>query len=74
MWQTLEVFGFSQSCIAMIQVLYRDIESLLNINEGLSAPFKVQMGIRQGCSLSGISLMWLFLSRIKMTLILLSNV
>ncbi len=54
MWQTLEVFGFSQSCIAMIQVLYRDIESLLNINGGLSAPFKVQMGIRKGCSLSGI--------------------
>ncbi len=54
LWQTLEVFGFSPCFIAMIQVLYRDIESLLKINGGLSAPFKVQRGIRQGCSLSGM--------------------
>ncbi len=54
LWQTLEVFGFSPNFIAMIQVLYRDIESLLKINGGLSAPFKVQRGIRQGCSLSGM--------------------
>lgn len=48
LWQTLEVFGFNPSFIAMIQVLYRDIESLLKINGGLSAPFKVQRGIGHG--------------------------
>lgn len=37
----------------MIRVLYNDIESILKVNGGLSGPFKVQRGIRQGCSLSG---------------------
>lgn len=54
LWQTLEAFGFDSNLIAMIKVLYCDIESLLKINGGLSAPFKVQRGIRQGCSLSGM--------------------
>ncbi len=48
------MFGFSPSFIAIIQVLYRDIESFLKMSGGLSAPFKVQRGIRQGCSLSGM--------------------
>ena len=38
----------------MIKVLYEDIESILKINGGLSAPFKVGRGIRQGCSMSGM--------------------
>ena len=38
----------------MIQVLYQDIESVLKINGGLSAPFKVCRGVRQGCPLSGM--------------------
>lgn len=40
--------------INMVRVLYNDIESILKINGGLSAPFKVQRGVRQGCSLSGM--------------------
>lgn len=48
LWQMMKVFGFNPSFIAMIQVLYRDIESLLKINGGLSAPFKVQRGIGHG--------------------------
>lgn len=40
--------------VKMIQVLYGDIESVLKINGGLSAPFKINRGIRQGCSLSGM--------------------
>ncbi|KAK3568799.1 hypothetical protein QTP86_017407, partial [Hemibagrus guttatus] len=51
--KTLEAFGLSPSLIAMMKVLYQDVESVLKINGGLSAPFKVQRGIRQGCSLSG---------------------
>ncbi|KAJ3585810.1 hypothetical protein NHX12_012219, partial [Muraenolepis orangiensis] len=38
----LEAFGFSPGFIAMIQVLYRDIESMVKIN---SAQFKVQRGV-----------------------------
>lgn len=54
LWRTLEGFGFSSGLIAKIQALYGDIESVLKINGGLSAPFKVQRGIRQGCPLSGM--------------------
>lgn len=38
----------------MINVLYQDMESVLKINGGLSAPFKVFRGIRQGYALSGM--------------------
>ena len=51
---TLQAFGFSPGFIAMIQVLYRNIESMLKINGGLSSPFQVQRGVRQGCSLLGM--------------------
>ena len=54
LWRTLEGFGLSPCLIAMIKVLYQDIESVLKINGGLSAPFKVHRGVRQGCSLSGM--------------------
>ncbi|KAK3524568.1 hypothetical protein QTP70_029876, partial [Hemibagrus guttatus] len=52
LWKTLEAFGLSPSLIAMMKVLYQDVESVFKINGGLSAPFKVQRGIRQGCLLS----------------------
>lgn len=54
LWQTLAAFGFNPGFIAKIQVLYSDIASVLKINGGLSAPFNVQRGVRQGCSLSGM--------------------
>ncbi|KAI3376754.1 hypothetical protein L3Q82_000356 [Scortum barcoo] len=54
LWQTLATFGFSPGFIAKIRVLYCDIASVLKINGGLSAPFRVQRGIRQGCCLSGM--------------------
>lgn len=44
LWKTLESFGLSPGVIAMIKVLYQDIESVLKINGGLSAPFKVHRG------------------------------
>ncbi len=46
LWQTLREFGFSPSFIKMIGVLYGTIESVLKINGGLSAPFKITRGIR----------------------------
>ncbi|KAF7649610.1 hypothetical protein LDENG_00138880 [Lucifuga dentata] len=54
LWQTLAAFGFSPEFIAKIQVLYCDFASVLKINGGLSAPFSVERGVRQGCSLSGM--------------------
>ncbi|KAK3552229.1 hypothetical protein QTP86_006020 [Hemibagrus guttatus] len=42
LWKTLEAFGLSPSLIAMMKVLYQDVERVLKINGGLSAPFKVQ--------------------------------
>lgn len=38
----------------MIKIMYQDIESVLKTNGGLSAPFKVFRGIRQGCELLGM--------------------
>lgn len=54
LWNTLDAFGFGSTFRGMIQVLYRDIESVLKINGGLSAPFEIGRGIRQGCALSGM--------------------
>ena len=53
LWRTLGVFGFSPRFIARIQVLYRKVASM-KINGGLAAPFAVQRGVWQGCSLSGM--------------------
>ncbi|KAL2076888.1 hypothetical protein ACEWY4_027518 [Coilia grayii] len=54
LWKVLHAFGFNSGFIRMLKVMYSDIESLLKVNGGLCAPFKVNRGIRQGCSLSGM--------------------
>lgn len=54
MWKTLDAFGFNSNFIKYIKVFYSDIESLLKINGGLCAPFKIKRGVRQECSLSGM--------------------
>ncbi|XP_053533103.1 transposon TX1 uncharacterized 149 kDa protein isoform X1 [Ictalurus punctatus] len=54
LWKVLETFGFNPGFIAMIKTLYSEIESVLKVNGGLCAPFRVYRGIRQGCSLSGM--------------------
>lgn len=54
LWKVLEAFGFCQDFVAYIKVLYSDVESILKVNGGLCAPFKVFRGVRQGCSLSGM--------------------
>lgn len=54
LWKTLEVFGLSPGLIAMIKVLYQDIDSVLRI----SASFRVRRGARQGCSLSLRDAVW----------------
>lgn len=52
LWDNFKAFGFPPGFIDIIKVLYEDIESILKINGGLSSPFKVERGIRQGCSMS----------------------
>ncbi|KAK0138455.1 Transposon TX1 uncharacterized protein [Merluccius polli] len=54
LWKVMESFGFNADLIAMIKVLYQDIESVLKFNGGLCAPFKVQRGVRQGCGCSAM--------------------
>jgi len=54
LWRTLESFGFGLKFVKMIRVLYQNIESMLKVNGGLSAPFNIGRGIRQGCALSGM--------------------
>ncbi len=54
LWNTLETFGFHKDFLSMLKIIYSDIESVIKINGGLCAPFKVSRGIRQGCSLSGM--------------------
>ena len=48
LWKVMERFGFSSGFIAMIRVLYNDIESLLKFNGSLCAPFRVPC---LGCSM-----------------------
>lgn len=50
----MEAFNFSSGFLNMVKILYGGIESVLKVNGGLSAYFKVKRGIRQGCSLSGM--------------------
>ncbi|KAK3523094.1 hypothetical protein QTP86_014400, partial [Hemibagrus guttatus] len=52
LWKVLETFGFNPGFIGMIRVLCCEIESVLKVNGGLCAPFKVLRSIRQGCALS----------------------
>lgn len=54
LWRTMEAFNFSSVFLNRIKVLYGGIQSMLKVNGGLSAPFNVNRGIRQGCSLSGM--------------------
>lgn len=54
LWHTLGRFGLNSSFVSKIKVLYQDTESLLKISGNLSAPFKVQWCIWQGCLLSGM--------------------
>lgn len=54
LWRTLAGFGFHPGFIAKIRALYTGVASVLKINGGLSAPFDIERGVRQGCPLSGM--------------------
>lgn len=54
LFKTLEAFGFGPYFVSLIQLLYKDIYSMLRLNGSLTRPFSVNRGIRQGCPLSGL--------------------
>ena len=52
MFMCLQKYGFGESLIRWIMVLYTDILSAVIVNNFISDPFRVTRGVRQGCSLS----------------------
>ena len=54
MYQTLQHFGFNNSFISWVKTLYTEINSSVINNGWISAPVRLQRGIRQGCPCSSI--------------------
>uniref|UniRef100_A0A8C4RDJ9 Reverse transcriptase domain-containing protein n=1 Tax=Erpetoichthys calabaricus TaxID=27687 RepID=A0A8C4RDJ9_ERPCA len=54
LFKVLERFGFGETFLGYIKLMYTNVFSVLKINGGLGAPFSVTRGIRQGCALSGM--------------------
>jgi len=52
MFRALQFFGFGESFIRWVSVLYKDITSKVINNGYISTPFKLSRGVRQGCPLS----------------------
>lgn len=52
LWQTLAAFGWNPEFVAKVRVLDSHVARVLKINGGLSAPFAIQSGVRQGYSFS----------------------
>lgn len=53
LFNTLKAFGMGTRFTAWVKLLYTDACIVLKVGGGLSYPFKIQRGIRQGCPLSG---------------------
>jgi hypothetical protein len=52
LWQTMGQYGASEHLIGVCKSLYKDCRSIVRTNQGLSRPFTVTSGVRQGCVLS----------------------
>uniref|UniRef100_A0A7M4F3W4 Reverse transcriptase domain-containing protein n=1 Tax=Crocodylus porosus TaxID=8502 RepID=A0A7M4F3W4_CROPO len=44
--------GFPEKTVCWIRLLYREVETQVQINGHLSGTFKIHTGVRQGCPLS----------------------
>lgn len=53
LFNVLKAFGFGESIISWIKLLYEGASVMLKMGGGLSCPVPVERGIRQGCPLSG---------------------
>ena len=54
LFETLTKFGFKESFIKWVKIMYTDIKGCILNNGWISSPFKVFRGIRQGCPCSSI--------------------
>jgi hypothetical protein len=54
MFNTLKHFGFNDSFICWIQILYSDVQTCVSNNGWVSEIFKNSRGIRQACPLSAL--------------------
>ena len=54
MIQTLKKFGFRESFIKWVEIMYTDIKGCILNNGWVSSPFKVYRGIKQGCPCSSL--------------------
>ena len=54
LWLVLEKFGFSIRFINMIKTMYQDSTAVLSINGFFTERFAIEMGVKQGCSMSPI--------------------
>ena len=52
MYKTLQTFGFQETFVKWIKLLYSGAKSMVKVNGFLSDPFKTQRGVRQGDPLS----------------------
>ncbi len=53
LFNVLKVFGVGDKFVKLIQLLYTDAACMVKVGGGLSRPFPILRGIRQGCPLSG---------------------
>ncbi|CAM5131961.1 unnamed protein product [Natator depressus] len=52
MWKTVEQYGIPIKLINIMKVFYANSKCCIKIENGLSKPFSIKTGIRQGCILS----------------------
>jgi len=52
LFRALQAYGFGDSFISWVKLLYNDICSSVIVNGFISDPFSVQCSVRQGCGLS----------------------
>ena len=60
--KTLKRYGFGNSFISWVKILFHDIKSFVKVNGFETSEFDVQRGVRQGCGLS--SLLYVLVSEV----------
>jgi len=53
LFNVLKVFGFGETFLNLIQLLYNGASCIVKVGGTLSRPIPILRGIRQGCPLSG---------------------